>query len=126
MQILCCLDSYRGLCLPTLAAHEQSVLTLVLTQGAAIITGLGFTGYNEEGRTLWDGAANIRVLNIEFAENFKMMIDSWNMKTNVWLRECIYKRVAKKGAKPGFKSSMMTFTVSAIWVWSSVCGLTVC
>ncbi|KAF9649614.1 MBOAT-domain-containing protein [Thelephora ganbajun] len=86
-----------------------------LTEGAAIITGLGFTGYNDEGRTLWDGAANIRVLNIEFAENFKMLLDSWNMKTNVWLRECIYKRVAKKGAKPGFKSSMMTFTVSAIW-----------
>ena len=56
------------------------------------------------------------MLNIEFAENFKMLLDSWNMKTNVWLRECIYKRVTKKGAKPGFKSSMTTFTVSAIWV----------
>jgi lysophospholipid acyltransferase len=56
------------------------------------------------------------VLNIEFAENFKMLLDSWNMKTNVWLRECIYKRLTKKGAKPGFGSSMMTFTVSAIWV----------
>ena len=58
------------------------------------------------------------MLNIEFAENFKMLLDSWNMKTNVWLRECIYKRVTKKGAKPGFKSSMMTFGVSAIWVIS--------
>ena len=56
------------------------------------------------------------MLNIEFAENFKMLLDSWNMKTNVWLRECIYKRVTKKGEKPGFNSSMMTFTVSAIWV----------
>jgi lysophospholipid acyltransferase len=94
-------------------------LNAVLTQGAAILTGLGFTGYNEEGRTLWEGAANVRVLNIEFAENFKMLLDSWNMKTNVWLRECVYKRVTKKGTKPGFKSSMMTFAVSAIWVRSS-------
>ena len=54
------------------------------------------------------------MLNIEFAENFEMFLDSWNMKTNVWLRECVYKGVTKKGAKPGFKSSMMTFTVSAI------------
>ena len=38
------------------------------------------------------------------------------MRANVWLRECIYKRVTKKGVKPGFKSSMLTFTVSAIWV----------
>jgi hypothetical protein len=68
------------------------------------------------------------VSNIEFAENFKMLLDSWNMKANVWLRESIYKRVTKKGAKPGFKSSLMTFTVSAIWVSSflsySDCALT--
>jgi lysophospholipid acyltransferase len=37
------------------------------------------------------------------------------MKTNVWLRECIYKRVTAKGKKPGFKSSMITFATSAFW-----------
>lgn len=63
------------------------------------------------------------MFNIEFPENFKMLLDSWNMKTNVWLRECIYKRITKKGAKPGFMSSMMTFAVSAIWVRYSA-GLT--
>jgi len=86
-----------------------------LTEGAAILTGLGFTGYSPNGKTLWDGAANVKVLQIEFPENFKMLLDSWNMKTNVWLRECVYKRVTKKGAKPGFASSMSTFAVSAFW-----------
>ena len=74
--------------------------------------------HNEEDKTLWDGAANIRVLNIKVAEKFKKLFDSWNVKTNVRLRECVYKRVTKKRDKPGFKSSMMTFTVSAIWVRS--------
>ncbi|KAH9999482.1 hypothetical protein BJV77DRAFT_1058480 [Russula vinacea] len=35
--------------------------------------------------------------------------------TNVWLRECVYKRVTPKGKKAGFKSSMLTYLTSAIW-----------
>jgi lysophospholipid acyltransferase len=45
-----------------------------------------------------------------------VLLDSWNMKTNVWLRECVYKRVTPKGKKPGFQSSMITFATSAFWV----------
>jgi len=52
---------------------------------------------------------------IEFAPNFKVLLDSWNIKTNVWLRECVYKRVTAKGKKPGFRSSMITFATSAVW-----------
>jgi lysophospholipid acyltransferase len=37
------------------------------------------------------------------------------MKTNVWLRECIYKRVTPKGKKPGNTSQMITFFTSAFW-----------
>jgi MBOAT, membrane-bound O-acyltransferase family len=59
------------------------------------------------------------VLDTEFPENIRMSSEAWNMKTSIWLRECIYKRVTKKGAKPGFASSMMTYVVSAIWVISS-------
>lgn len=55
-------------------------------------------------------------LNIEYPSNFKVLLDSWNMKANVWLKECVYKRLAAKGAKPGFWSSMGTFGTSAFWV----------
>jgi hypothetical protein len=58
----------------------------------------------------------VKVLEIEFPSNFKVLLDSWNMKTNVWLRECVYKRVTPKGEKPGFRSSMITFFTSAFWV----------
>ena len=60
----------------------------------------------------------MEVWKIEFAENCKMLLDSWNMKTNVWLRECVYKRVTPKGKKPGFRSSLATFATSAFWVSS--------
>lgn len=38
------------------------------------------------------------------------------MNTNVWLRECIYKRVTKPGKKPGFQSTQITFITSALFV----------
>ncbi|RPD66689.1 MBOAT-domain-containing protein [Lentinus tigrinus ALCF2SS1-7] len=86
-----------------------------LTEGASIQTGLGFTGYTAGGRTKWEGAKNVEIWKIEFAENNKVLLDSWNMKTNVWLRECVYKRVTPKGKKPGFRSSLATFATSAFW-----------
>ncbi|KAH6896401.1 endoplasmic reticulum protein [Coprinopsis sp. MPI-PUGE-AT-0042] len=79
------------------------------------LTGLGFTGFGPGGEAVWNGAANVHVMAIEFPSNFKVLLDSWNMKTNVWLRECVYKRVTPKGKKPGFSSSMITFGTSAFW-----------
>ena len=89
---------------------------MMFYQGATFLTGSGFSGYGPNGETYWNDAANVDILNIEFGENFKVVLDSWNMKTNVWLRECVYKRVTPKGKKPGFRSSMLTFATSALWV----------
>ncbi|KAF9268285.1 MBOAT-domain-containing protein [Marasmius fiardii PR-910] len=86
-----------------------------LTEGASIITGLGFTGFTPSGQSTWNGAANVLPFAIEWPSNFKVLLDSWNMKANVWLRECVYKRVTPKGQKPGFSSSMITFAASAFW-----------
>lgn len=43
-----------------------------LTEGASILTGLGFTGYAPNGASLWQGAANVNIFNIEFGPNFKV------------------------------------------------------
>ncbi|KAH7876004.1 endoplasmic reticulum protein [Lentinula edodes] len=86
-----------------------------LTEGASILTGNGFTGFTSTGQSTWNGAANVIPTVIEFPSNFKVLLDSWNMKANVWLRECVYKRITPKGQKPGFWSSMLTFATSAFW-----------
>jgi len=82
---------------------------------AFILTGLGFTGNGPSGVPTWNGAANVDVLKFEVPENFKTLADAWNIKTNVWLRECVYKRVTPKGEKAGFRSSLLTYLTSAIW-----------
>lgn len=72
-------------------------------------------GYDKDGNSIWDGIANVNIPWIEMAPNIKVFLDSWNIRTNIWLRECVYKRVTPKGRKPGFKSTILTFTTSAVW-----------
>ena len=88
---------------------------MFICQGACIVTGLGFSGYDAEGHSTWDDIANINIPWVEMAPNFKILLDSWNIRTNIWLRECVYKRVTPQGRKPGFKSTILTFMTSAVW-----------
>ncbi len=68
---------------------------------------MGFTGYSASGASTWTSAANVVPSAIEIPSNFKVLLDSWNMKINVWLPECVYKRVTPKGKKPGFAPSVL-------------------
>lgn len=86
-----------------------------LADAACVAAGLGFQGHSSEGGYRWDRVKNIDVWKYETAQNHKVLLDHWNMNTNKWLRNYIYFRVAKPGKKPGFKSSMATFAVSALW-----------
>ncbi|GAA5973687.1 hypothetical protein JCM11641_005079 [Rhodosporidiobolus odoratus] len=90
-----------------------------IAESAFIISGFGYNPATKHH----DASRNVRIRNIELTPNFKVLLDSWNMNTNVWLRECIYKRVAKKGKKPGFKSTQITFITSALWHGVNPCYL---
>lgn len=46
----------------------------------------------------------------------RIFLESWNMNSNVWLKECVYKRVGEEGKSPGFKSTQVTFLTSAMYV----------
>ncbi|CAD6905391.1 unnamed protein product [Tilletia controversa] len=86
-----------------------------LTNGACVLSGLAYNGVRPNGKERWDRCKNIDIIHIEFANNWKELLDHWNQNTNIWLRNNIYKRVAKPGKKPGFKSTMLTFITSAFW-----------
>ncbi|KAM0749795.1 MBOAT-domain-containing protein [Meredithblackwellia eburnea MCA 4105] len=90
-----------------------------IAESAFIVSGLGFNPVTKK----YDASRNVRIRSIELAPNFKILLDSWNMNTNVWLRECIYKRVTKPGKKPGFKSTQITFITSALWHGINPCYL---
>ncbi|WWD17220.1 hypothetical protein CI109_101658 [Kwoniella shandongensis] len=99
-----------------LIARTKYYAVWSLSEGACILTGLGFNGYDQKtGRTLWNRVRNVNIVGIETAESYKVLFDSWNCRTNVWLRDVVYKRLTKKGKKPGSKQSMATFVTSAVW-----------
>ena len=86
-----------------------------MAEGACILSGLGFHGYNLDGTLKWDRMANVSPIALETAQNNKAYLEAWNQMTNKWLKNYVYLRVTPRGKKPGFRSSMATFTTSAVW-----------
>ena len=83
-----------------------------LTEGACILSGLGYNGVDKNGKLRWDRVTNIDPWAIETAQNTRGYLESWNMNTNKWLRNYVYLRVTPKGKKPGFRSTIATFGTS--------------
>lgn len=86
-----------------------------ISEGACILSGLGFNGKTANGKYRWDRVKNIDPWIVETAQNAHTFLGSWNMNTSKWLRNYVYLRVTPKGRKPGFRSTLATFVTSALW-----------
>jgi len=86
-----------------------------LTEGACIISGLGFNTVDEKGQVDWNRLQNIQPATVEGATSIKPYLDGWNINTNKWLKHYIYLRVTPRGTKAGFKARIITFVTSAFW-----------
>lgn len=86
-----------------------------LSEGACILAGFGFNGVAKNGSIDWTAIENIDPWSFEMAQNTKALLEAWNKNTNKWLKNYVYLRVTPKGKKPGFISTIATFSTSAIW-----------
>lgn len=87
-----------------------------ISEASCILCGLGYNGYDRETKTiLWNRVQNIDIRGVESAQNIHVVMSSWNQNTNKWLKNYVYLRSVKKGKKPGFRSTLLTFLVSAFW-----------
>lgn len=51
-----------------------------LAEGAIILTGMSYNGEGDKaGVFRWDGCRNINILGVELAQNWKILLDNWNM-----------------------------------------------
>jgi lysophospholipid acyltransferase len=75
-----------------------------LSEGAALISGIGYTGDK------FNGAQNVDITSVELGENVKEMMGSWNKFTANWLRRYVYVRVPMASLK-----LPTTFFISAFW-----------
>ncbi|WEJ97700.1 Lysophospholipid acyltransferase [Yamadazyma tenuis] len=88
----------------------------LIAEGACILCGIGYNGYDSQTDSFkWDRVQNIDPWAFETGQNVHTCLEAWNMNTNKWLKHFIYMRLAKKGKKPGFKSTLATFATSAFW-----------
>lgn len=58
-----------------------------------IYVGITFNGVDEKGVADWSGCSNIKLLVFENTKRFQHYIDSFNVQTNHWIAEYIYKRL---------------------------------
>jgi lysophospholipid acyltransferase len=86
-----------------------------LTEGACILSGMGYNGLDSKGQPRWDRLNNVNPWGIESAQNSRAYLENWNKNTNNWLRNYVYLRVTPKGKKPGFRATLLTFGTSAFW-----------
>lgn len=88
----------------------------MLTEGACILSGMGYNGVDPHtGKVSWDKLENVNPWGLETAQSPHVYLGNWNKNTNHWLRNYVYLRVTPKGKKPGFRASLATFVTSAIW-----------
>ncbi|KAJ3254972.1 Lysophospholipid acyltransferase 1 [Chytriomyces hyalinus] len=79
------------------------------------------------GAFKWDRCENVRIWEIELAENPRMFLSAWNVQTALWLRSAVYLRLAPEPlpdqtleeareakANASF-ATHATFLVSAFW-----------
>lgn len=97
--------------------HRLPYYTIwLIAEGACIQCGIGYNGYDSETDSFkWNRVQNIDPYKFETGQNCHVCLESWNMNTNKWLKHYVHKRIAKKGKKPGFKSTLFTFLTSAFW-----------
>lgn len=72
-------------------------------------SGLGFSGYDSNGKPQWNLISNMDLLKFETSLNLRDAIHAWNKTTQSWLRRTAYERAPRK------LSVIATYMLSAIW-----------
>lgn len=85
----------------------------LITEGVCITFGLTHNGKDSEGRVKWDGCANVKLRTFETCTQFNHYILSFNINTNHWCAEYIYKRLRFLGSK--IYSQIMTLLFLSLW-----------
>ncbi|KAI6242973.1 Lysophospholipid acyltransferase 5 [Aphelenchoides fujianensis] len=85
----------------------------LLTEGAAILSGIAYNGKNEIGEDRWDGVRDLHIIKFELGGDFSSVIESFNCGTNTFAKNHIFKRL--KGLGSRFYSQAVTLFYLAIW-----------
>lgn len=66
---------------------------IISQEGSCALTGLSYNGRDAHAGNLWDGLQNIWVWRFEMTTNFDGFIRAFNINTNKWVAQYIFKRL---------------------------------
>ncbi|XGW26992.1 hypothetical protein V3C99_007516 [Haemonchus contortus] len=95
-----------------LTMYRYCAIWLII-EGAAILNGLGYNGKDEEGRDRWDAVRDIHIWLWEMGHDFSSAIQSFNVGTNTFAKNHIFRRLRWLNSKPG--AHLVTLGYLAIW-----------
>ncbi|KAI3656526.1 hypothetical protein MP638_001258 [Amoeboaphelidium occidentale] len=82
-------------------------------EGACILSGLSFNGFSDQKKALWNGLSNVDPYIYETMTSLSEVISSFNMNTNMWSKNYVFKRMRFLNSKP--LSAISTLIFLAIW-----------
>ncbi|CAH1102115.1 unnamed protein product [Psylliodes chrysocephalus] len=85
----------------------------LLAEGACILFGVAYNGTDDKGEIKWDGAENIKLGIFENTTEFNHYIKSFNVNTNNWIAQYVYKRLKFLGNRQ--LSQFFSLLFLAIW-----------
>lgn len=77
------------------------------------ISGISFAGVDENGVVDWSGCSNIKLMVFENTRRFQHYIDSFNVQTNHWIAEYVFKRLRFLGNRNYSQLGALIFL--ALW-----------
>ncbi|KAI5748732.1 hypothetical protein M8J76_001524 [Diaphorina citri] len=95
------------------SAFYKYISVWLLGEGAIILSGLSYNGVSDSGKSLWNGCANVSLSVFEGATKFTHYVDSFNINTNHWVLENIYKRLKFLGNRLISQAAVLLFL--AVW-----------
>lgn len=105
--------SFRNQLFNILFIFKLNIFGVVTNISYITLLGITYVGTDEQGKQDWSGCSNIKLIVFENATRFQHYIDSFNVQTNHWVAEYIYKRLKFLGSR--LYSQIGTLVFLAIW-----------
>jgi len=88
----------------------------LMAEGVCVVSGLSFSGLDTTGDTPvpdWTGCANVKLRRLESATKFGHYIEAFNINTNSWVMNYVYKRLRFLNNK--YISQVSALVFLAVW-----------
>eukprot|EP01129_Flabellula_baltica_P001671 TRINITY_DN11612_c0_g1_i1.p1 TRINITY_DN11612_c0_g1~~TRINITY_DN11612_c0_g1_i1.p1 ORF type:complete len:461 (-),score=52.58 TRINITY_DN11612_c0_g1_i1:11-1393(-) len=86
-----------------------------LGESANTLSGFTYNGKDKNGEDRWDLIENVKLYDVELAQNPYTFAAFWNMSTAKWLRNHVYLRLAEPGKPLPSWGVYFTQGISAFW-----------